>query len=112
MSNLRDLLFEDDETVRQHLRGLDDGRLHGEILALWDLDRRWTGEQGDRCHQVLVMAAEERDERGRANDSMLSAVFPTVDLGEVPLTWRERALDWWYLARAWIRPRWMPDRRA
>lgn len=82
--NLQDLMFESDDVVLGYLRGLDAEQLHGTLIGLWDMDRRMSGRMGDRMHDLLVLAADVRDERRRANESMLDAVFPTVDLGEIP----------------------------
>ena len=106
------MAFDEDAEVVSTLRALSDQWLQSYIVAAYDLERRTTGVFRSRWHDLLVLACEERDERRRANDSMLDATFPVIDLGEVPLSWRERALDWWHLVRPWIRPRWMPNRRV
>ncbi|MFD7157544.1 hypothetical protein ACFV9C_23300 [Kribbella sp. NPDC059898] len=81
--NVRDMLFEPDDVLVAYFRGLTAERRTADIAALWDLDRRWTGAQGDRCHEVLMLACDVRDDLRRAEESMLDAVFPTVNLGEV-----------------------------
>ena len=83
MTNLRDLMFEPDDVVLTYFRSLADEKLQSALISLWDMDRRKSGRMGDRLHELVCMAADERDARRRANESMLDAVFPTIDLGQV-----------------------------